>query len=67
MIPELSDDENVRILIEQFEITEVRARFIIALERGQTEGDVEAVDGPLTEEKRQRFGLGRSILDQGNP
>ena len=58
MIAELSDDDNARILVDQLGMSEERARFIIALERGRIDGDTEVIDGPLSAAERQRIGIG---------
>jgi hypothetical protein len=63
VIPELSDDENVRILVEQFGLTEERARLVVAIEKGESDGDLVAADGPMTVKDRRRVGLGRSIFE----
>ena len=55
---ELSNDENVRIMVEQFALSEVRARFIVDIERGRIDGDTEVVDGPLTEADQRHLGIG---------
>jgi hypothetical protein len=65
MIPELSDEENVRLMIEHLGVGETVARFIVAMERGETDGDLVAVDGPLTPARKRRVGLGRPIGDHG--
>jgi hypothetical protein len=62
MIVELSDDENVRIMVEQLGTSELRSRFYVDIERGRIDGDIEVVDGPLTEADKRRLGIG-SIFD----
>jgi hypothetical protein len=56
MIPGLSDEENVRILVELFGIDETRAQYVIAMERGDTDGDLDPTR-PLTTADRRRLGL----------
>lgn len=58
MIVEWSDEENARIMVEQLGMSEQRARFVVALERGEIEGDAEVIDGPLTTEDKRRLGIG---------
>jgi len=59
---ELSDDENVRIMVEQLSMIEERARFIVDIERRCIDGDIEVVDWPLTEADKRHLGIG-SIFD----
>lgn len=61
MIDSLSDEENIRILVEQFNMSEERGAFIVAMERGETRGDLQVTDGLLSAEQRRRLGLGRQI------
>lgn len=61
MIHELSDDENVRIMVDNFGASEAQARFIIAIERDEISGDVIAVDGPLSAAQKRKVGIGRRI------
>jgi hypothetical protein len=63
MRPDLSEDENVRIMVEQLGMSELRERFIADIERGRIDGDLEVVDGPLTEEDKRRLGISGRILD----
>jgi hypothetical protein len=44
-------------------MSEVRARFIVDIERDRIDGDTEVVDGPLMEEDERRLGVGGSIYD----
>jgi hypothetical protein len=59
---ELSDDENVRFMVERLGMSELRARFIVDIERGRIDGDTEVVDGSLTEADKRRLGIA-SIFD----
>lgn len=45
MIESLSDDENVRIMVEQLGMREDQARMALGLARGTTQGDVVLVPG----------------------
>lgn len=62
MIDELSDDENVAIL-RDMGVSEVEARWIVAIERGDLAGDVESTDGDMTPRIKRRVGLGRPIFE----
>jgi hypothetical protein len=59
---ELSDDENVRIMVEQLSMIEERARFIVDIERRCIDGDIEVVDGPLTEADKRHLGNGSILM-----
>ena len=65
MIPELSDAENIRILVEQLGVDPLTAEFIVAMERHDHPGDVTGPGGrPLTAKEREAAGLGATILDE---
>lgn len=42
-------------------VDEVRARFIVAIEERELDGDVEGLDGPLTRAEKRKAGLGVPI------
>ena len=54
--------ERIRQLVEEYGFDEDEAAFAIDLADGKTKGDIES-DPPLTDEERERLGLGRSLLD----
>jgi hypothetical protein len=55
-------EQEVRALIDDFGLDEAEARFILALARGEIDGDVRFLP-PLTADERRRFGLGRGPHD----
>ena len=57
-----SRTERIRRLVEDYGLDEEEATFAIDLADGKTQGDIES-DPPLTDEERERLGLGRSLLD----
>lgn len=65
MIPTRSDAENIELIKRVYRVDEIRARFILALQRGRIRGDV-LPDEELTTRQRRRLGLGRQIDDKAN-
>ena len=45
-------------------VDEAKAEFMVAIERGEIDGDVTTREGRLTEAQLQRAGLGRRITDE---
>jgi ABC-type transport system involved in cytochrome c biogenesis ATPase subunit len=62
MIADLSDAENIGLL-RQMGASEIEARMIVAIERGEIEGDVESTEGRMTAATKRRVGLGRLIFE----
>ena len=51
-------EQGMQELIDDFGLDEAEARFVVALARGEIDGDVRFVP-PLTPEERRRIGLDR--------
>lgn len=53
-------DEEIRATMAELGVTESEAAFIVAMARGEIDGDIVA-DPPLTPEERERMGIDRRI------
>lgn len=51
------------LVMQTMGVDEIEAGFIVALERGETYGDVQSV-GPMTPEERRRIGLDILAFDE---
>lgn len=64
--PDTDRAAEIRRVMDDTGYDEVLAAFAVALERGETDGDVQSV-GPMTPEERRRIGLDVIADDGGDP